>query len=120
MTSVSNRRRAESAPTQTRGCEAMTRGTQASCSNIQAGTSRHRPMSPPRLHRNAVILPRAVTSWTWMERPLQGCHGYSSVRSVVLWAFRRRVVDPLEDALQVPLGRLHLAALIHPREEDAD
>ena len=87
--SVSNRRRAESAPTSTRGRGATNRGTQASRSNIQAGTSRRRPPSPPRLHRNAVAPPLSLTSWTRTERPLQGCHGYKSVRSVVLWALRR-------------------------------
>jgi hypothetical protein len=91
--SLSNRRRADSAPMPTRGWDATTTGTQASGSNIQAGTSRHRPASPPRLHRNAVVLPLSVTSWTWTDKPLQGCHGYKSIRSVVLWAFRRRVLQ---------------------------
>ena len=61
-TSASNRRRAESAPIPTRGWGAIPRGTQADHSNIQAGTSRHRPTSPPRLHRNAVTFPRSATS----------------------------------------------------------
>ncbi|CAA9230013.1 MAG: hypothetical protein AVDCRST_MAG04-1071 [uncultured Acetobacteraceae bacterium] len=91
--SASSRRKAESAPTPTRGLDATTRSTQASRSNIQAGTSRHRPASPARLHRNAVAFPLSAASWTWTERPLQGCHGYKSVRSVVLWAFSRRVVQ---------------------------
>jgi hypothetical protein len=93
VASANSRRKAESAPTPTRGRDATARGTQASRSNIQAGTSRHRPASPARLHRNAVAFPLSLTSWTWTERPLHGCHGYKSVRSVVLWAFSRRVVQ---------------------------
>jgi hypothetical protein len=92
--SVSNRRNTASATTPTRGRDATIRGTQASCSNIQAGTSRQRPASPLRLHRNAVAFALSVVPCTCTERPPQGCHGYRSVRPVVPWVFRRRGVQP--------------------------
>src|SRR5579872_317475 len=63
-------------------------------SNIQTGSSSHRPTSPPsKLQRRASPPALLMTSWTRTARPHQGCHAYSTSRSSILWALSHRVVQ---------------------------
>ena len=75
-------------------------------SNIQTGSSSHRPTSPPsKPQRRASPPALLMTSWTRTARPYQGCHAYSTSRSSILWALSRRVVQSSPASLVARLSR---------------
>ena len=92
--SLSSTRRAPSAATPTNGRAQTCIGAQTERSNIQAGSSSHRPeASSSQLQRKTSPAVFSITSWMCTSRPNHGCHAYRTSRSSVLWAFRRRVVQ---------------------------
>ena len=87
----------QSVPTSTHGCSSIRITAHEARSSIQAGSSSHRPASPPsRLQRSTSPASFTTASWTCTTHPDQGCQGYRTSRSSaspVLWAFRRHVLQ---------------------------